>query len=57
LTPPQTGLWADNFGHGEYGVSLTGGCRSAVAKMLGIDPVIRVITFGDGPAADAQRGR
>ena len=39
----------------EHGVSLTGGRREAVAKMLGIEPAIRVVTFGDGPAADAQR--
>ena len=41
--------------HDEYGVSLPGGRREAVAKMLGIEPVIRVIKFGDGPAADAAR--
>ena len=41
--------------HDERGVSLTGGRREAVARMPGIEPVIRVITFGDGPAADAQR--
>ena len=43
--------------HDEYGASLTGGRREAVAKMLGIEPVIRVIKFGDGPEADAERAK
>jgi hypothetical protein len=39
----------------EHGVVLTGHRRLRIAKRLGIEPVIEILTLGDGEAADAER--
>jgi ParB-like chromosome segregation protein Spo0J len=41
----------------ENGVVLVGHRRMRLAKQLGLEPVIRTITFGNGDAADAERVR
>ena len=39
----------------EHGVVLVGNRRMKVAAELGIEPVVRVVTFGSGPDADRER--
>ena len=49
------GGWDENLPaiKDEHGNLLVGNRRMAIAKRDGIDPVIKVVTFGDGPEADA----
>lgn len=53
------GGWDENLPaiKDEHGNLLVGNRRMAIAKRDGIDPVIKVVTFGDGPEADAARIR
>jgi hypothetical protein len=39
----------------EHGKTIVGHRRLKIAAELGIDPVIKVVTFGDGPEADSAR--
>jgi hypothetical protein len=41
----------------EHGVVLVGNRRLKIANEIGIEPVIKVVEFGDGPEADAERIR
>jgi len=39
----------------EFGVTIVGHAREALAEALGIEPVFKVVTFGVGPAATAAK--
>jgi transposase len=41
----------------EHGTLLVGNRRMAIARAHGIAPVVEVVSFGDGPEADAARAR
>ena len=59
LSESLRGGWDENLPaiKDEYGNLLVGNRRMAIAKRDGIEPVIKVVTFGDGPEADAARIR